>query len=309
MPVLVELAVPVCVLEGVLVFEELAVPVCVWLLVTVRKMRWGDRRGLQRGERRKKSQLPSSAAFTLVPARLPEAFVSSSASTVAQEARTLFMAAAFLCPPASSFSHTPSFCEENVARLLTTLAPQFPPTQQLHACILSNPARSTPIWRQRAGCGTQGFVAWDYHVIAIAVNLVSHASYALDLDSTLPFPCPWEVYLADALRPHAVPPELAQWARVVPAAVFLASFASDRRHMRDATGAWLAPPPPEPPLRGAEAHCEHNLDLWLQMPGSSREGQGDGGAASLEEEAAQLSTLGLGRVCAVEHVAHGWSQG
>lgn len=40
---------------------------------------------------------------------------------------------------------------------------------------------------------------------------------------------------------------------MVPALLFLAHFASDRSHMRDARGGWLQPPPPWPCIVGDRA--------------------------------------------------------
>lgn len=43
---------------------------------------------------------------------------------------------------------------------------------------------------------------------------------------------------------------------MVPAPLFLAHFASDRSHMRDAGGGWLQPPPFWPPIVGQAAAAE-----------------------------------------------------
>jgi hypothetical protein len=51
--------------------------------------------------------------------------------------------------------------------------------------------------------------------------------------------------------------------RVVPSPVFLATFASDRRHMKKADGTWMKPPPSYPPISTAES--VHNLDEFISM--------------------------------------------
>ena len=195
-------------------------------------------------------------------------------------------------PPRSAFAHTPCYCEENVAHLLAWLAPNasgllslfsspspserplpqalLPARVHLFAVFLSNATQRTPVWRQRAGSGSEGKVCWDYHVIAAARVTSSdlcHHDLVLDLDSTLPFPCDAELYVREALRPHAV--ASSAWTRTVPAAQFLLEFASDRRHMRmqpvSGGAGWLAPPPKTAPWRGSAADGAHNLERWLKM--------------------------------------------
>ena len=54
-----------------------------------------------------------------------------------------------------------------------------------------------------------------------------------DLDSELPFPTYFHKYVTETFRTDAIlNPEYHRQFRVVPAASFLNTFASDRRHMR-----------------------------------------------------------------------------
>ena len=56
-----------------------------------------------------------------------------------------------------------------------------------------------------------------------------------DLDSELPFPTYFHKYVTETFRTDAIlNPEYHRQFRVVPAASFLNTFASDRRHMRKA---------------------------------------------------------------------------
>jgi hypothetical protein len=52
--------------------------------------------------------------------------------------------------------------------------------------------------------------------------------------------------------------------RVVRTAAFLRTFASDRSHMRDETGAFREPPPPWPAI-GQESGPRSNLEAFLDM--------------------------------------------
>lgn len=44
--------------------------------------------------------------------------------------------------------------------------------------------------------------------------------------------------------------------RVVHAPIFLRSFASDRRHMKDSDGNWIEEPPPHEPIVAEGNDCE-----------------------------------------------------
>lgn len=177
------------------------------------------------------------------------------------------------------------FCEENVYRLIAllcdtgggfnddlrsavTIACGGVP-HQVFAVFLTNRLKQCPIWSQRASRSPEVPVVWDYHVVVVVVTPTSPARSArvlvLDMDSTLPLPCEFSCYIEQAFKPGAVRTEYEQMLRLVPGASFLDHFASDRRHMLDSKGRWLAEPPPWPLLRGPLAHNEHTLPEYLDV--------------------------------------------
>jgi hypothetical protein len=118
------------------------------------------------------------------------------------------------------------------------------------------------LWNQRAGkpckkTGKPGFVKWDYHVFAILeAQGPDSRTEVYDLDANLmPFPLPFEDYVAKVLKPCSL--ELAdcprdRYFRVVEAEDYLDCLCSDRSHMlNEDTGRYRAPPPAEPPIIGA----------------------------------------------------------
>ena len=89
---------------------------------------------------------------------------------------------------------------------------------------------------------------WDYHVVVAAGGMV------WDLDTRLELPTEVSAYL-DATFP-TLSAELAHMAprfRVVSAAEFVATFRTDRSHMKNDDGDWIAPPPPWEPVGAAGA--------------------------------------------------------
>ena len=156
------------------------------------------------------------------------------------------------------FRYQAYYCEENAWWLAR--APELADVTRW-VVFVTNRERQCPIWHQRAG-GPDDPVIWDYHVVVIASGKAGLQVY--DLDTTLGFPVDLSVYLDRAF------PDVSAWGpryqpqfRVVRSEELLARFASDRRHMRDKTGGWQAPPPPWPPIQGAGA--PHDLDRWLDL--------------------------------------------
>ena len=187
-------------------------------------------------------------------------------------------------PPFSRehFEYTSCYCEENVYKLAEKLA-TLDSVNDSYAVFISNEQKICPIWCQRAAKAPNEPVCWDYHVIFVGKisrmefeHISNRAMGSMDdsptwriwdLDSTLPFPCKAADYFENAFRPdNEMREALRQNFRVVPTDVFLRTFASDRRHMRNATtGAWNASPPTYPPIRGVEAECGWNLDRFWDM--------------------------------------------
>ena len=161
---------------------------------------------------------------------------------------------------------------------------------------LSSPLESKG--RERSGEGVHAFfslivikdqvVVWDYHVILVYIGDDSTLIY--DLDTTLPFPASFNEYCEATFGSDAQLKEgYHRKLRMVPAQKFLATFASDRRHMKrpDAEGEeWLQPPPPWPCIKTDAAI--HNLDSFIDMT----DGLGEGEVQSLDTF---VSTLRKGR--------------
>ncbi len=151
------------------------------------------------------------------------------------------------------FVPVPFYCEENVLRLCRS--PGFPPPDaeaqsgggaercEAFAVFVSNARRSVALLEQKASNRPDGLVVWDYHVFAVSSG--SGRALAWDFDTRLPLPCPLSAYL-DAVFPTGAGEAFLPRFRLVPAADYTALLASDRSHMRDASGRFLAPPPPWP---------------------------------------------------------------
>ncbi|KAK2192756.1 hypothetical protein NP493_23g02047, partial [Ridgeia piscesae] len=158
--------------------------------------------------------------------------------------------------------------EENVWKLCEHIQLSDNPSQLQHcyAVFISNDKQAVPIWKQKASTNPEVPVLWDYHVIFIyedeAVTLV------YDLDSELPFPCSFDTYVNEALpQDDLLKPEFQRYFRVVRADVFIANFASDRKHMVKENTDWMMPPPPYPCIRTTDS--SNNLQEFISMKTSS----------------------------------------
>jgi hypothetical protein len=151
----------------------------------------------------------------------------------------------------SPFDHQPLYCEENVYRLLghSRLA-----GHRRYALFITNHERRVAMWAQRAA-DEDSAIVWDYHVVAVTLA----PALVWDLDSWLPLPCALERYLAESFLPLARGSEgFAPSFRLVSADDLVATFASDRRHMRRPDGSLSAPPPPWPAIGEG-----HTLERYL----------------------------------------------
>jgi len=143
------------------------------------------------------------------------------------------------------------YCEENVWQLCRQ-GHDIPGART--AVFISNALGSCPMWHQRAGRGRP--VVWDYHVV-----LLSHSPFQIwDLDTTLGMPVPALHYLRHSFREEVPAPYLPSF-RLVDADVFVASFASDREHMRAPDGRYRKPPPPWPPIGSAPSNLMRFVDM------------------------------------------------
>lgn len=134
----------------------------------------------------------------------------------------------------------------------------------------------TPIKKQKASHRQDGKVLWDYHVIFLYQTSES-GTLVYDLDITLNFPCDLKQYFEESTKDNkSLKPEHHRLFRVIPAAEYLKTFASDRLHMLTPDGHWKAPPPSYPPIKTEE--CSDNLQEFISM-----EENGHGVVLSLSE--------------------------
>ncbi|KAJ1193955.1 hypothetical protein NDU88_003250 [Pleurodeles waltl] len=148
--------------------------------------------------------------------------------------------------PKSACTYTSCYCEENVWKLCEYIRNcGHYPLEEFYAVFISNDNKMVPIWKQQA-CRGEEPVVWDYHVILLHVSSGERNS-VYDLDSLLPFPCDFTTYVEEAFKSDAdLQPQFRRKMRVVPADVYLKTFASDRSHMKSPNGKWTKPPPQYP---------------------------------------------------------------
>ncbi|KAF3336870.1 protein N-terminal glutamine amidohydrolase [Carex littledalei] len=173
---------------------------------------------------------------------------------------------------AATFTHTPCYCEENVYLLckkLGSIGVAEPTGLDLFVVFISNEGNKIPLWHQKASQIEEGLVVWDYHVICVQVKSKetkeSTADLVWDLDSTLPFPLALDQYIHKAIRPLSFKNSMyRRLFRIVHAPTFLQYFASDRSHMKNASGNWISPPPTYNPII-AEDGTTQNLNEYMKM--------------------------------------------
>lgn len=151
------------------------------------------------------------------------------------------------------------YCEENIWWLARS--PQVRERERW-AVFISNPNRTCAIWAQRAGPPDRP-VVWDYHVVLLAKSCSGSGLEVWDLDSRLLVPCPADRWLQASFRP-STPSPFQPYFRVVDMPTLDSQFASDRRHMRDASGLFRAPPPPWPCIV-ARSGAVHTLDAFVEI--------------------------------------------
>lgn len=166
----------------------------------------------------------------------------------------------------SDFIYTSCYCEENVYMLckkLSEVGLAAPTASDLFVVFISNPNRQIPIWRQRSSKDVEGLCIWDYHVICIQRR--ENAVQVWDLDTTLPCPVALDEYVAGAFQPWvSLKPDFSRLYRVISAPLYLRFFASDRRHMKNKDGSWMARPPVYDCFV-AEDGAVHNLEEYITM--------------------------------------------
>ncbi|CAL5351940.1 unnamed protein product [Camellia sinensis] len=156
----------------------------------------------------------------------------------------------------------------------------------LFVVFISNEKKQVPLWHQKASQRADGVVLWDFHVICIQRKKGDSSPLVWDLDSSLPFPSPLASYVSETIRPsfqlfsefqNIFKTQLRKYTsswekllcdlrffRVVHAPIFLRSFASDRRHMKDSVGNWIAQPPAYEAIV-AEDGTVHNVNEYIEI--------------------------------------------
>uniref|UniRef100_A0A2P2KZ55 Protein N-terminal glutamine amidohydrolase n=1 Tax=Rhizophora mucronata TaxID=61149 RepID=A0A2P2KZ55_RHIMU len=167
------------------------------------------------------------------------------------------------------FNHTPSYCEENVyflCKKLCELGVADADGLDLFVVFISNEKKQVPLWHQKASARADGLIVWDYHVVCIQKKLDGDPHPLVwDLDSSLPFPSLFTSYISETLRPSfQLSSDYERFFRIVRAPMFLRSFASDRRHMKDPTGNWIAQPPVYNPIVAKDGTV-HNLNEYMEI--------------------------------------------
>ena len=163
------------------------------------------------------------------------------------------------------------YCEENVWWLAQE--PRFA-ERACDVVLVTNSHRSVAVFAQRAGRGPDRGIVWDYHVVLAMSNanrglpggagcrpVASIDGEIWDLDCVVGAPLAARAWLDASFPRRDLPTWLEPRFRVVPAVEFVATFSSDRGHMRDRTGRWRAPPPPWPCIVPGPTNLDRFLDL------------------------------------------------
>ncbi|KAL7169004.1 hypothetical protein ACSBR2_034096 [Camellia fascicularis] len=112
----------------------------------------------------------------------------------------------------------------------------------LFVVFISNEKKQVPLWHQKASQRADGVVLWDYHVICIQKQHFCLQNSDIAMTVT----------------------EKKRFFRVVHAPIFLRSFASDRRHMKDSVGNLIAQPPAYEAIV-AEDGTVHNVNEYIEI--------------------------------------------
>lgn len=155
----------------------------------------------------------------------------------------------------TTWPYTPYYCEENVWHLGDQ--PLFADLSR-KAVFISNPRRKCALFYQKSSSSPQVPVIWDYHVVLISYE---DKWQVWDLDTTLDLPTELPAYL-DQTFMRGMNKNFAPFFRVVDFEVFRNNFSSDRSHMRNSRGEWIAPPPTWPAITiGSSSNLFDFIDM------------------------------------------------
>ncbi|KAL9546634.1 hypothetical protein MBANPS3_006574 [Mucor bainieri] len=143
----------------------------------------------------------------------------------------------------SNLLYTACYCEENIYMLCSEILKKRPELMDdFSVLFISNDHRSVPLWQQRVGRGDEHVVLWDYHVVLYYKQDSEALIY--DFDTLLPFPSPADFYALETFKPNMlVKDEFKHMFRLIPAKAYLDHFESDRSHMLNERGEYMATPP------------------------------------------------------------------
>uniref|UniRef100_A0A8D1FF94 Protein N-terminal glutamine amidohydrolase n=1 Tax=Sus scrofa TaxID=9823 RepID=A0A8D1FF94_PIG len=155
-------------------------------------------------------------------------------------------------PPRDACVYNSCYCEENIWKLCEYIKnhDQYP-LEECYAVFISNERKM------------------DYHVVLLHVSSGGQ-SFIYDLDTVLPFPCPFDTYVEDAFKSDEdIHPQFRRKFRVIRADSYLKNFASDRSHMKDSSGNWREPPPSYPCIETGGISPNSNSSRFKRIKGSS----------------------------------------
>jgi len=141
--------------------------------------------------------------------------------------------------------YCPRYCEENAWHLA-----QAPALAQLDrfVAVITSAEGACLFWNQQIADDPAAPVWWDYHVVLLARRT---EWLVYDFDSTLPFPVEARAYLDCTFQyEERMPPNVRPRFLLFDGPTYTQAFRSDRSHMRDEQGGWLAPPPVWPQING-----------------------------------------------------------
>ncbi|GFY42532.1 protein N-terminal glutamine amidohydrolase [Trichonephila inaurata madagascariensis] len=168
-------------------------------------------------------------------------------------------------PSSKECLYTSCYCEENVWKLCEYVKNnQSNLLSNCYAVFISNRNQTVPLWYQKSGKDENKLAVWDYHVIFIYHSNDDKGALVYDLDTVLPFPVPLEKYAPLTFQFETyLQPIHHRCFRVIPAELFLKTFASDRSRMKSSDGSWIKEPPPYPCLSTSDS--TNNIDDFISM--------------------------------------------
>ncbi|CAD6196295.1 unnamed protein product [Caenorhabditis auriculariae] len=166
-------------------------------------------------------------------------------------------------PSRKDSPYTSHYCEENIFKLCQLLEGN----EKAFAVFISNGKKTIPLWSQRLS-SNGSYVLWDYHVILIIRGgSPAEESLVYDLDSSLSYPTKFSEYWQKTFRPD-IPLKnvFSRRFRVTPHKDFVATFSSDRQHMKNEDGTWQMPPPTwDPPNPQSPSNMEAFIEMSLEF--------------------------------------------